>query len=315
MLIKSDIKSVTVFAPATCANVAVGFDILGFTIDAIGDYVTLTSRDDQQIIIEKIESKDELPRDPKKNVASAVIQKVCDDLNIQQGFSINLRKEIALSSGMGGSAASAVAAIAAFNHFLINPLSNADLIRYALYGEEIACGHIHADNVVPCLMGGLTLTRSINPLDIIQLPIPNCFYVVVHPHLKVDTKLAREVIKPDLPLKEYVLQSANLASFIVALYENDIALLQKSLSDILIEPRRAALVPGFYNVKSAALRAGALGVSFSGSGPSLFAFASNKQIADEIGKAMHDAFANENIKSDIYINKISKIGTRIITVL
>lgn len=315
MLFKSNIKSVTVFAPATCANVAVGFDILGFSIDAIGDYVTLTRRDDQQIVFEKIESKDELPHDPKKNVASAVIQKVCDDLNIKQGFSIHLRKEIALSSGMGGSAASAVAAIAAFNQFLINPLSNDDLIRYALYGEEIACGHVHADNVVPCLMGGLTLTRSIDPLDIIQLPIPNCFYVVVHPHLKVDTKLARDVIKPELPLKEYVLQSANLASFIVALYENDIALLQKSLSDILIEPRRASLVPGFYNVKSAALQAGALGVSFSGSGPSLFAFATDKQQAHEIGKAMHEAFATEKIESDIYVNKISKIGTRLITIL
>lgn len=313
MQLKKNLHSVTAFAPATCANVAVGFDILGFAIDAIGDYVTLTLRDDQQIIIEKIESKYELPMDPKKNVVTAVIQKACDDLQITQGFSIKLRKEIALSSGMGGSAASAVAAIVAFNQFLLKPLTPADLLRYALYGEEVACGHAHADNVVPCLMGGLTLTRNMNPIDVIQLPIPECFYVIVHPHLQVDTKSARAVIKPELPLKEYVQQSANLASFIVSLYENNLDLLQKSLADVLIEPRRASLVAGFYAVKAAALKAGALGVSFSGSGPSLFALAQTELQATDIGKAMQAAFANEKIASELYVNQINKNGARIIT--
>ncbi len=311
MQLKKNLNSVTAFAPASCANVAVGFDILGFAIDAVGDYVSLTLRNDNQIVIEKIESKDELPLDPKKNVVAAVIQKACDELNISQGFSIHLRKSIALSSGMGGSAASAVAAIVAFNQFLLKPLTPADLIRYALYGEEIACGHAHADNVVPCLLGGLTLTRSIDPLDVIQLPVPKCFYVIVHPHLRVETKLARAVIKSELPLKEYVQQSANLASFIVSLYENNISLLQKSLTDVLIEPQRSSLVSGFYEVKAAALKAGALGVSFSGSGPSLFAFAATQQNAIEVGNTMQIAFANEKIASDIYVDQISKNGARI----
>lgn len=313
MELSTSIKSVTAFAPASCGNVAVGYDILGFAIDAIGDYVTLTCRSDNQIIIEKIESKDEVPSDPKKNVASAVIQKMSDDLNITQGFSIYLRKEIALSSGMGGSAASVVAAIVAFNKFLIKPLSPEEMIRYALYGEKIACGHAHPDNIVPCLMGGITLTRSIDPIDIIRLPIPNCFYVIVHPHLRVDTKLAREIIKPELPLKEYVLQSANLASFIVSLYEKDLALLQKSLADVLIEPRRASLVPGFYAVKSAAIEAGALGVSFSGSGPSLFAFATTEQQAFDIGNAMRDVFKSHKIESDIYLNQINQNAARVVS--
>lgn len=314
MKLKSNIKSVTAFAPATCANVAVGFDILGFSVDSIGDYVTLTRRKDNQIILEKMESQSPLPQDPKKNVASAVIQKICDDLNITEGFSIHLRKEIALSSGMGGSAASAVAALIAFNEFLLDPLTKNNLIPYALYGEKIACGHAHADNIVPCLMGGFTLTRRIDPLDVIQLPILNCFYVIAHPHLQVDTKLARSVLKNELPLKEYVLQSANLASFIAAWYERDFALIQRSLSDVLIEPRRASLVPGFYKVKSAALEAGALGVSFSGSGPSLFAFAETEQKANDIGKAMHDAFIKEKIKSDIYVNRINPNGAKVLDI-
>jgi homoserine kinase len=169
MQLNKHIQSVTAFAPATCANVAVGFDILGFPIDMLGDYVTLMRRNDDQLVIEKIESKDELPFDPNKNIAAAVVQKACTELNIKQGFSIHLRKEIALSSGMGGSAASAVAAIIAFNQFLMHPLSNADLIHYALYGEEIACGHGHVDNVIPALLSRpLFIKKTLMSLFFIQ---------------------------------------------------------------------------------------------------------------------------------------------------
>lgn len=314
MAILKNIHSVTAYAPATCANVAVGFDILGFSADVIGDYVTLTRRQDNVIVIDKIESKKKLPLDPEKNVASAVVKKICQDLNIRQGFSLQLRKGISLSSGMGGSAASAVSAIFALNAFLEQPLTNNELIKYALYGEAIACGYPHADNVVPCMMGGFTLTHSTDPLDIIHLPIPNCFYIIIHPHLEVDTKLARSVLKDELPLKDYVQQSANLAAFIAALYKDDLVFLKKALTDVLIEPRRAALVPSFYKIKNAAIEAGALGVSFSGSGPSLFAFAVDKSTAEFISDAMVRAFASENIIADAYINKISAKGARIIEI-
>ncbi len=304
--INSNIHSVTAFAPATCANVAVGFDVLGFSFDSVGDYVTLTRRDDNKVIIEAIHSNEKLPFDTDKNTASLVIQKLCQDLQLNVGFSIKIKKEIPLSSGMGGSAASAVAALTACNAFLTTPLSSLELAHYALLGEELVSGQQHADNIVPCIFGGLTLTLSINPIEVVQLPIPDVYCVLVHPHLHVSTLHARNMLKSELPLKEYVKQSAHLAGFIAALYSNDMSLLQKSLTDVLIEPQRAALVPGFYKIKNAALEAGALGVSFSGSGPSLFALAKHQRDAEKISKVMREKLQGENINSDCWISRISK---------
>lgn len=303
--IKDNIRSVKAFAPATCANVAVGFDILGFAFHGIGDHVTLTRREDNQIKIESIDAKDSLPHDTQKNTASVVIQKICDELNIQTGFSIQIKKGIPLSSGMGGSAASAVAALVAFNKFLETPLSLNQLAEYALFGEEVASGQKHADNIVPCLFGGMTLVHSIDPMEVIQLPVPNIYCVLIHPHLFVSTKEARKILKAELPLKDYIKQSANLAGFISSLYQKDISLLQKTLNDILIEPQRAQFVPGFHQVKKVAIREGALGVSFSGSGPSIFAFAKNKYQAGVIGNLMQLELKNHDIESDYWISRIS----------
>jgi homoserine kinase len=304
--------SVTAFAPATCANVAVGFDVLGFALAEVGDTVTLTKRDDNKIVIEAIQSDESLPLEADKNTASLVIQKLCADLNLNVGFSIAIKKGIPLSSGMGGSAASAVAALVACNAFLTNPLSAQELAQYALFGEELASGQQHADNIVPCIFGGLTLIHSLNPIDVIQLPVPDLYCVLIHPHLHVSTMQARKVLKSELPLKDYVKQSANLAAFISALYTNDLSLLQKSMTDILIEPQRAQFVPGFYNIKQAALAAGALGVSFSGSGPSLFAFARNKSDADQISKVMREQLTVLNIQADGWISRISSNAAHVI---
>ncbi len=308
--INNAIHSVTAFAPATCANVAVGFDILGFALDNIGDTVTLTRREDNLIIIESIDAKEELPLDSDKNTASLVIKKICHDLKLDIGFSIQITKGIPLSSGMGGSAASAVAALVAFNAFVNTPLSSHELASYALLGEELASGQAHADNIVPCIFGGLTLTHSMQPIEIVQLPIPEVTCILIHPHLHVSTMQARLALKTELPLKDYVKQSANLAAFIAALYTNDVSLFQKSLNDILIEPQRALFVPGFYKIKAAALNAGALGVSFSGSGPSLFALA-HPENAAEICKAMQDQLKKENINSDAWITSISKAAAHV----
>ncbi|HEV2614367.1 MAG TPA: homoserine kinase [Gammaproteobacteria bacterium] len=304
--INADIKSASAFAPATCANVAVGFDILGFALENIGDTVTLTRRDDDKIIIDSIETQETLPLETHKNTASFVIQKICEDLKIKSGFGLKIKKNIPLSSGMGGSAASAVAALVAFNKFLTTPLSTHQLLHYALLGEALVSGQPHADNIAPCIFGGLTLITSRDPIEIIQLPIPDIYCVLVHPHLHVSTKQARKILTPTILLNDHVMQSANLAGFISALYENNLTLLQKSLSDILIEPQRAQFVPGFYKIKEAALKAGALGMSFSGSGPSLFAFAKNKVDAEKIGKAMQDQLKQTHILSDYWISRISK---------
>lgn len=310
--IRTDLHSVKAFAPATCANVAVGFDILGFSFDTVGDYVTLTRRDDQQMVIEGIECPEHLPLDPDKNTASVVIQHACNALGLNIGFSIHIKKGIPLSSGMGGSAASAVAALVAFNAFLTTPLSHQQLAAYALQGEAVASGQAHGDNVVPCIWGGLTLLRSLAPLEVIALPLPVLSCVLVHPHLHVSTKDARNALSTQLLLKDHVMQSAQLAAFIAALYQDDMHLLKKSLTDIIIEPQRAHFVPHFYEIKQAGLNAGALGVSLSGSGPTLFALAHHHDEATAIGHAMQAAVEKQGIASDCWIAPLRKQGAHVV---
>lgn len=303
-----EIKSATAFAPATCANVAVGFDLLGFPIATLGDQVTLTHTEHPGIYIESIESASTLPLDPDKNIASAVIKKFCHAHQLPMHFTLTLKKGIPIGSGMGGSAASAVAALVALNSLLKKPAPLESLAKTAIEGEAMVSGSPHADNVVPCLYGGMTLTRSMDPLHVIQLPIPNLYAVIVHPQLRVDTRDARAVLPAAFPLKIYIQQSANLASFISALYQEDFTLLKTCLTDVLIEPKRSPLIKGFDRVKKSALEHGALGASLSGSGPSVFALAKDALDAKAIQQTMIDAFSAESVKSKGWICKISKKG-------
>lgn len=308
-LLNSNIRTVKAFAPATVANVAIGFDVLGFTFAGVGDYIQLTRRHDDQFIIDTIKTvnaNEQLPFDIKQNTASYVIQKACAALNVRGGFNISIEKGIPLSSGMGGSAASAVAALTAFNAFLAKPLSPNELLPFALLGEEIASGQAHADNIAPCIFGGLTLTHSLDPVCVLQLPTPNLYCVLIHPHLYISTKAARKILKEHVPLKDHVKQSANLAAFITSLYESDLSLFAKSLEDNIIEPQRAHLIPAFYEMKNAALNAGALGFSISGSGPTLFAFAKTKQGAETVATRVQAILATVNIQSDYWIAAIQK---------
>jgi len=308
----NNLKTITAFAPATSANLAVGFDLLGFALDNIGDKVTLTCRNDEQIKIKSINANEELPTAIKKNVASAVILNAKEKLDLNIGFDINIEKGIPLGSGMGGSAASAVAALTALNAFLENPLPKHKLAELALYGEKIATGTKHPDNVVPCIFGGLTLTRSIKPISVIELPIPKLHCVIVHPNLRLDTKDSRKVLTEPFPLDKIVKQTANLASLIAALYTDNMDLLKKSLEDVLIEPRRAKLVPNFYHVKNAALANGAIGASLSGSGPSMFALAEDETRAINIANAMVLEFKRADIDAQYWISKISSRAASIL---
>lgn len=310
--INASIKMVKAFAPATCANVAVGFDILGFAFEGVGDYVTLTKRKDNEILIESIEAKENLPFALSKNTASLVIQEFCRHLDLNIGFSIRIQKGIPLCSGMGGSAASAVAALVACNQFLASPLSNKELVPFALLGEKEASGEAHADNIVPCLFGGLTLIQSHAPLEIVNLPIPELYCVLLHPHLQVATRDARAALKREVTLQDHVKQSANLAAFIASLYEKDYDLLQKSMKDLVIEPQRAQFIPNFYQIQNAALELGALGMSYSGSGPALFAFARNQKDAEAIGSAMRLILQKHSIDSDYWIAPISKKAAHVV---
>lgn len=311
-MIKTDIKRVSAIAPASCANIAVGYDILGFALESPNDEVTLICRDDHQLIIEpSMAGKHPLPIDIDKNTATVALKNMMAALHIKCGFTIRINKGIPISSGMGSSAACAVAAVLALNHFLIEPVSRQQLAQYAMMGEAVASGNQHPDNITPCLYGGLTLCYQLDPIKVIQLPVPDCYYVLVHPDLRLDTKLSRAQLDKNLPLVEYVKQSANLSAFIAALYQRDLSMIKSVLKDELVEPRRAASIQGFYRVKQAALSAGAMGVSISGSGPSVFAFAQNQLDAQQIAAAMVAAFQQENIKSESWIATVGQKGAYI----
>lgn len=306
------LSTASAIAPATCANVAVGYDILGFAIDALHDRVDVVRRSDDQLQVKITSDDDLIPNAPDKNTASVAIMHLLKDQKIKAGFDIHITKGIPLASGLGGSAASAVAAVVAVNALLSQPLSLEQLAEYALSGEEISSGGRHADNVAPCLLGGLTLIQSLDPLKVLSLPCPDIYCAVVHPHMMIETRKARELIQPEQPLTTFVEQSAHLAGFISALYQNDLALLQASFHDVLIEPIRATLIPGFEQVKQAANQAGALGVAISGSGPSLLALAKSKKEAEQIAKSMSACFVDQKIQCDHWVSRFATRGAQAI---
>lgn len=305
--------SATAFAPATVGNAAVGFDILGFSLGTVGDRITVTRTPKVgEISISSI-SDHSLPVDPAKNTATAGLLQFCSDLKLNFGFQLEIQKGIPIGSGMGGSAASAVGAIVAANALIEDPLPRENLMKYALIGESIASGSMHADNVAPCLYGGLTLalvTPSKASPTIIQIPVPNeILCVLVHPAMRLDTRQSRAVLKSEISLKTYVEQSALLAGFMASCYTGDLTLLGQSLSDILIEPQRAHLIPGFNAVKKAALEAGALGCSISGAGPSIFAWTNSRPIAERLRTVMVNEFMKANHPSvEAWISPISQKG-------
>lgn len=309
-----DMQTITAFAPATSANLGVGFDILGLALSGIGDSVTVTRRTAKGIGIEKINSAVGLPLSTAQNTAAHALQQMHQALGLTCGFALTIDKGIAIGSGMGGSAASAVAAVVALNGFLQQPLTKTQLLNYALAGEEVASGARHADNVAPCLYGGITLIRSLKPIDIISLPYPALYCVIVHPQLRVETKAARQMLTPNITLKQHVEQSAQLSATIYALCLKDVALLQRSMQDLIIEPQRAHLVTGYYAVKQAALNHGAISATLSGSGPSLLALCHDLVQANDVAQAMQAAFKQQDISAEYWVAPINPHGAQIVAI-
>ena len=317
-------RSATAFAPATVANVAVGFDILGFAIESVGDVVTVTLTDRgterASVRIKEIVNTTgrsgalDISLDPARNSATVGLLKLCDELRLNFGFEVTIRKGIALGSGMGGSAASAVGALVAANSLLESPLPKHALLQYALLGEQAASGTAHPDNIAPCLFGGMTLVLSVHPLRYVSLPVPaSILTVLVHPRLRVDTHRARSILKPSVPLADHVQQSANLGGFIAGCFGNDLEMIRHSFSDLVIEPQRASLIPGFAEVKAAAMEGGALGASISGSGPSVFAWVTSKRAAEDVRDAMVQAFKLYGLTEvDSWISSIGHQGATIV---
>ena len=285
MSIKSGIK---VFAPASVANVACGFDILGFALEKPGDEIIVRFSDKPGLRITKITGvKGKLPYEIERNTAGFAAQKLLEYIGENgRGIDMEIHKKMPFGSGLGSSAASAVGGAIAVNELLGCPLTKREVLPFAVLGEQIADGAYHADNVAPSLLGGMILIRSNAELDVHQLPVPAGMYAtVLYPNVEILTKDARSVLCDKVPLDKTIAQCGNLGGLIVGLFNADFDLIGRSLHDVIIEPQRAQLIPHFYDVKEAALGAGALGCSISGAGPSIFALSNNRLIAEIVGRS------------------------------
>src|SRR6478735_9688689 len=254
-------KTVKAFAPATVANVCCGFDILGFSVDSPGDDVILTLRDEPGVVVKKIIGDNgRLPLEASKNTSSVAVQSFLNALGSNAGIEIELHKNLPLGSGMGSSAASAVAALVGVNHLFGNPFTREQLIPHAMEAERIACGSAHADNVGPSLLGGFVLVRDYHPLDVVRVPLTaKLFCTLVHPHLELKTEDSRRVLKPTISLKDAITQNGNTAGLMVGLMSSDYDLIGRSLHDVIAEPIRSVFIPGFEEIRKQVLDAGALG--------------------------------------------------------
>ena len=306
--------AVTAFAPATVSNVACGFDVLGFALDAPGDEVTARPIASGVTIDDILGDHGRLPRDAAKNTAGIAAQALLTHLGESRGVALTIRKGLPLSSGLGGSAASAVAAVVAVDALLGARTPPETLMACAFEGERIGAGSAHGDNIGPAIYGGFVLVRSANPPDVVRLPVPaGLTAVVVHPDLEIETAHARALLGTTVPLADAIREWANLGALVDALHRSDFDLLSRALVDTIAEPRRASLVPGLAAIKSAAAKAGALGCSLSGSGPSLFALCRDAASASAVASAM-TAAVRQHIGGEpqTWISRIAPHGARVI---
>ncbi|MBC8182951.1 homoserine kinase [candidate division KSB1 bacterium] len=307
-------NEIRVFAPATVANVACGFDILGFAVDNPGDEVFIKLSDLPGIRITGIKGDSgKLPTNPAENTVSVSVLSFLNHIKSNQGMEIELIKRMPLSSGLGSSAASSVAGVVAANILLGEPLTKMELLQFALDGEKKACGAAHADNAAPSLLGGFVLIRSYQPLDVVKIDSPDQLYCTIfHPHLEIRTEDARRMLKKNITLKDATIQWGNIAGLIAGLIKSDYDLIGRSMQDVIVEPVRSILIPGFQKIKEVVVEAGALGCSISGSGPSIFALSTSENKAKKIGQIMQDEFAAMEIGGEIYCSKINKQGPKIL---
>lgn len=308
--------SIRVFAPATIANVTCGFDVLGFAIDHPGDEVIikLINNNASKIVIKEITGDHGfLPYDPNKNTTTIAIQEFIKHIKSNVSIEVTLHKKMPLGSGLGSSAASAAAGVVAINELLETGIKREELIRFAMESEKSASGSAHADNVAPAILGGFTLIRSYDPLDIIKIPTPNDLYAsVIHPHIEINTRDARSIVRPTIHLKNAIQQWGNVGGFIAGLIMSDYELMARSMHDVVVEPVRSILLPGFTLVKTAALYNNAIGCGISGSGPSIFALSRGVDTANIVAEAMLNEFKKINISGDIFVSKINLNGCKIV---
>ena len=306
---KSEIK---LFSPATVANVACGFDVLGLCLDTIGDEMVVRKVDKKGVRITKIEGF-KLPFETELNVAGVSALAMYQELQPDCGFEIEIKKNIKPGSGIGSSAASAVGSVYGINALLGSPLNKTQLTQFAIKGEALASGSEHADNIAPALFGGFTLVKSVSPLEILQIPSPDNLYVtIIHPQIEIKTAISRAILPKNVPLKAAINQWANVGSFIHSLHTSDYPLMQRSLHDVIIEPHRSKLIPHYNEVKQQTLNVGALGTNISGSGPSIFSLCKGIENANKVRDVMRNIYSNTGIEFDVHVSKINTQGVKIL---
>ena len=303
-------KSVKIFAPATIANLVCGFDVLGMALNEPYDVMEVTLTEKPGIKIKHTDNFN-LPTIPEENVAGVSLLELMQETDNTFGFEIVIEKHIKPGSGLGSSAASAAGIVVAANHLLENKFSNEDLVRFAMAGEKLASGVKHADNVSPCIYGGVTLIRSIFPLDIISVPAPPMYVTVVHPQIEVKTSDAREILRKEVLLKDAIKQWGNIAGLVAGFMQNDYGLISRSLEDVIIEPVRSMLIPGFDDVKKKSIDAGALGGGIAGSGPSIFMLSEKQNTAKKVEEIMKDIYDSTGLKYHTYVTTINNKGITI----
>lgn len=303
---------IKIFSPATVANVSCGFDALGLALNGKGDEMLFTKRNDNQLIITKIEGAN-LPYAINDNLVGTVTKAMLKKANINLGLDIEIYKGFKPGSGLGSSAASAAGTAYAINELLGKPFTKTELVQFAMLGEEKACGSQIADNVSAALFGGFVLVRSYDSLEIVSLPVPDDLYITaLHPQIEIKTEDARNVLPKDIPLKSAIVQWSNVGGLISGLYTNNYDLISKSLTDVIVEPVRKKLIPHFDSVKNAALNAGALGAGISGAGPTIFAISKSEATANNIQIAMQDIYKQTGLEFEVFTTKISSEGVKTI---
>ena len=303
---------IKVFSPGSITNLSCGYDILGVCLNNRGDEITVTKTINKGIVIKSNDEYD-ISKDINENVAGIAAQALLKNISTKFGFEIEIKKGIKPGSGIGSSAASSAGTVFAINQLLDSPFSQLDLIKFSMEGEKFVSGSYHADNVAPIILGGITLVRSIDEIDVIKLPSPKTLEVIIiRPNIEIKTSDSRKVVKKKIKIEKMVKQSANLASFVSSLYTEDFDLMSKSVVDIIAEPNRKILIPEFDKIKNKSKNSGAIAVGISGSGPSIFSLSNNTIISKKILETASNHYDKQGINYDGFISKINPTGIKIL---
>lgn len=307
-------KKIKVFAPASIANVSCGFDVLGFAIEDLGDTLEAELNDTGKLIIESIEGGNGIPLEADKNIATIAAQALLDDAGVKQGITFRLKKGVMAGSGLGSSASSAAAGAVAANELVGRPFKGQELVYYAGLGEKVASNQLHHDNVAPAVLGGFTVVRSSDPLDVLSIPYPEDMHIViVHPQVEVKTQQAKRMLGRTISISDAVIQWGNIAGLVTGMIQKDYDIIGRSMVDVLAEPKRSTLIPKYAEVKQTMLDSGAIGANIAGSGPTIFGLCKGRDAAERVLSEVRKVYESDDLMVNYYISKVNPEGTKVIS--